>query len=423
MISSSPSLDDGEGAFAFPPKAIILIVQVFYQDGGGYMTAVTAAHNVTTALQRAFAGMGVLDPLTGKPLTEAMLLGFGGGLGIGYILWEFKEHGSATIVTGFRHRWNYTAESAKRMCDRLNAPTDVLETGGAKAAAANLESALALGSPVPIWVDKASLPYQHLPERLKGYGVHVITVHELNQDTALVGDLSERMREISRADLAAARARIGSDKQRVLRITPPTAIDLPAAIRAGIADCVEHLSSPSESFSLPVLVKWGKMLTDTRNKKGWHTVFASRAGLFDTLSSVYEGIRLDDTEGAGLRDLYADFLDEAAAVLPTAEAAAAYRHAAACWKEFAACALPERVPALAKTRMLLEKRYAAFRNGDNAELSSAIHEFDLLRDAVNADFPMDAAAVSALFEEMQARLKTVYEAETAALETLRRLVM
>lgn len=379
------------------------------------------AHDLTTALQRAFAGMGALNPLTGKPFTEAMLLGVGGGLGIGYILWEFKAHDSANIVMGFRHRFNYTTESAKRICDRLNAPVEILETGGAKAAAANLEAALAQGYPVPTWADKASLPYQHLPERLKGYGVHVITVHELRADTAVVGDLSDYMREIPLGDLAAARSRIGSDKQRVLRITAPKVIDLPAAIRAGVADCVEHLSSPSESFSLPVLVKWAKLLTDKRNKKGWHTVFAARVGLFDTLSSVYEAVCLDSTEGAGLRDLYADFLDEAAPVLPTAEASAAYRQAAASWRAFAVSALPDSIPTLAKARALLDKRYAAFRRGDSAEVASAIHEWNLLREAANADFPMDDAAVSALFEDMQAHLNTVYQAETAALETLRPL--
>ncbi len=391
-------------------------------NGGAY-TAVTLAHNLTTALQRAFAGMGALNPLTGKPFTEAMLLGVGGGLGTGYILWEWSARGSANInvVMGFRHRWNYTAESAKRICDRLNAPVDVLETGGAKAAVANLESALAQGYPVPIWADKASLPYHHLPEHLKGYSVHVITVHELHADTAVVGDLSDWMREIPLADLAAARARIGSDKQRVLRITAPKVIDLPAAIRAGVADCVDHLSSTSESFSLPVLLKWAKLLTDKRNKKGWHTVFATRAGLFDTLSSVYEAICLDSTEGAGLRDLYADFLDESAALLPTAESAAAYRQSAVHWKAFAVSALPDSIPALAKARALLDKRYAAFHRGDSAEVASAIHEWVLLREAANADFPMDDAAVSALFESMQAHLNVVYDAETAALETLRRV--
>src|SRR5690606_8666641 len=109
--------------------------------------------------------------------------------------------------------------------------------------------------------------------------------------------------------------------------------DLRAAIRAGIADCVEHLGRDSESFSLPVYKKWAKMMTDTRNKKGWPVVFKDRKGLYITLRSVFEGIVLDDTEGAGLRLLYADFLDEAALLLDTpalSEAAARYRQAAAC---------------------------------------------------------------------------------------------
>ena len=35
---------------------------------------------------------GPARPHTGQPLSEAMVLGAGGGLGAGYILWEFKAH-------------------------------------------------------------------------------------------------------------------------------------------------------------------------------------------------------------------------------------------------------------------------------------------------------------------------------------------
>lgn len=40
----------------------------------------------------------------GKALSEAMVLGIAGGLGIGYILWEFQEHHMKILVLGFHNR-------------------------------------------------------------------------------------------------------------------------------------------------------------------------------------------------------------------------------------------------------------------------------------------------------------------------------
>ena len=36
-----------------------------------------------------------------------MVLGVGGGLGAGYILWEFEAHHTPTLVLGFRNQWQY----------------------------------------------------------------------------------------------------------------------------------------------------------------------------------------------------------------------------------------------------------------------------------------------------------------------------
>src|SRR5512134_1185588 len=50
-------------------------------------------HPETATLANVLANQGVVSGLTGEPLTEAAILGIGGGLGAGYILWEFKGHG------------------------------------------------------------------------------------------------------------------------------------------------------------------------------------------------------------------------------------------------------------------------------------------------------------------------------------------
>ena len=50
---------------------------------------------------------------------------------------------------------------------------------------------------------------------------------------------------------------------------------------------VEHLSDKSDSFSLPAWRKWARMTTDTRNKKGWPTVFADGRGIGSMRASIY----------------------------------------------------------------------------------------------------------------------------------------
>jgi len=62
-------------------------------------------HPETATLANVLANQGVVSGLTGGPLTEAAILGIGGGLGAGYILWEFKSHSGPVLILGFRNQW------------------------------------------------------------------------------------------------------------------------------------------------------------------------------------------------------------------------------------------------------------------------------------------------------------------------------
>src|SRR5262245_56638566 len=64
-------------------------------------------HPETATVANILANQGVVSGLTGEPLTEAAILGIGGGLGAGYILWEFQRHGAPVLTLGFRNRWQY----------------------------------------------------------------------------------------------------------------------------------------------------------------------------------------------------------------------------------------------------------------------------------------------------------------------------
>ncbi|HLU11730.1 MAG TPA: DUF4872 domain-containing protein, partial [Oceanobacillus sp.] len=177
------------------------------------------------------------------------------------------------------------------------------------------------------------------------------------------------------------------------------------------------------SFSLPTFRKWGKVMTDRKNAKGWHVVFADRRGLYGALKSIYEGIELIDTGGGGLRGLYADFLDEAAAIVnrpALREVAAEYRSLAARWSALANSALPDNVEPLRETRQLMRQKHdLLMAKGAAAETQPLTEKLEALFGQYNRAFPMSDAEIDQLFSTLGEQLLALYEAETAALASLK----
>ncbi|HET6529786.1 MAG TPA: BtrH N-terminal domain-containing protein [Actinoplanes sp.] len=290
----------------------------------------------------------------GVPLSEAMVLGIGGGLGAGYILWEFAQHDHPDLTLGFRHRWNYL-DATDRTLDRLGVRYTVHTTAGAKAAARQLSAALAEGRRAIIVPDWYRIGYWQLPPNRDGHGGHPVVAYAETAGGVRIDDRNTGPLTVDRAAVDAARARVSSYRNRLVLIDQvATPDDLAGAVRAGVRDCVQHLGGTSASFALPAWRKWAKMCTDRRHAKGWPTVFAGGRGLAGALLTAWEEIEPVGMSGGNLRGLYADFLDEAAPLLgPAASGAAAeFRAAAGEWHAFAEAALPPDVPEYARLREL-----------------------------------------------------------------------
>lgn len=386
-------------------------------------------HPETAALTNVLAALGVTAPHTGRPYTEAMLLGVGGGLGAGYILWEFQAEPQpvTVLVLGFRTNWQYPHKFMETAAARLNAGATYRETGGRVAAAEHLQAALEQGVPTIAWVDLGHLTYRQLPESIKGHLGHMVVAVGQDADGSVwVDDQAARPFRMTAEAFAAARGRIGSYKHKLLLLEAPReAPDLAAAVEAGLRDCVANLSAKSDSFSLPTLRKWARLMTDTKQAKGWPVVFKSRRGLYTALKSWFESIELAGPEGGGLRGLYADFLDEAAGLLnrpALAEAATAYRALAARWTDVAEAALPDTVPAFAETKRLLrQKNTLLMRKGEAgvAPAQALTDQIAPLGRQTSREFPLDAAAVNALFADLGERVAGLYTAELGALAVLK----
>ena len=99
----------------------------------------------TAALANVLAHRGVTGP--DGPLTEPLLLLVGGGLGAGYILWEFAHDDSRVVTLGFTHSWQYFDRRLATTVDRLGLDVAWSRTGGAAGAAEMLTSTLVAGDP------------------------------------------------------------------------------------------------------------------------------------------------------------------------------------------------------------------------------------------------------------------------------------
>ena len=365
-------------------------------------------HPRFTCLANALTCAGVVTPHNKDPFSEAMLLGISGGLGCLYILWEFKSHGTATLATGFTYRCNYFKEGVSQAVERAGGKVSFRETGGAKTAARHLDEALDAGM-IPIsLLDPYYLPHRGVPSHLESCGGLEVAILRREGAGYLIQDRG--LFQVSAQAMATARARIGSYKNRLVLVEPGPAFPIEEAIRAGIADCVRYLSQPSTSFSIPAIAKWAKMVTDSKNQKGWRKVFAEGRGLYNTLVSTYTAI---EQRGRGARrNLYADFLAEAGGLVGgLGDAEAAYRKAAAAWTAVAETAIAP----FDRARALLDQRWQLLAQSDVAGLAEVNVEIEASRLALDPN----TVEPDGLFESLQQDLNAVVAAEKAALETLR----
>ncbi|NIL55720.1 BtrH N-terminal domain-containing protein [Salinispora arenicola] len=365
-------------------------------------------------------------------LSESMVLGIGGGLGAGYLLWEVNGQ-LPSLILGFRFRWNMH-DWAEQTLGRLGARYQVRTTTSQARAAAMLTDSIEAGRAPIIRPDRQLLSYWHLhpdtdttlaPPVYAGARRGALVAYGLAGDGILVDDRNLSPLTVDAALLAQARAKLSSSKNYMLVVDAfDTPTDLSQMIRAGIADCVEHLHASSTAVALPAWEKWAGLLTDRRNAKGWPKVYAEGRGLTSALLAIWMGVNPAGRIGGDLRACYADFLDEAAAHLGSAEAAATatadlYRIAALRWQELAEAALPSDVPEFARLRRLVTSMSDGVVAGDqgvDARGAAATELWTML-----AEYDADPPVIVDL-ATLADRLGAVAMAERSAAGSLRQLV-
>ena len=422
------TLVDGAMARRDPHPTVVTMPSSSWVMRGGL-------HPETATLANVLANQGVVSGLTGEPLTEAAILGIGGGLGAGYILWEFERHAGRILTLGFRNQWQYPwiPGWTGKTLERLGIEADVHETGGAKSAREALDARLDAGIPVIAAVDLEALGTWARPDAESGvFGLVVVVITRDTDGSYLVDDRGSEPFRVSPAVMAAARGRIGSFRHRILALrTSPGPIPpdrLRAAIRAGLIDQVDHLGSRSDSFSLPAWRKWSRLMTDTRNAKAWPRVFADGRGLFASLTALHEQVDGGvGPWGGHLRESFADSLDEAAIALDDPalrDAARSWRGVADQWEDLADAAVPADLDGAGEAVEAAETLHDAVMAGDagRSGVTVAAKTLRTVQDRYADVFPLPPDRVAAILQDLGDRLREIHAAEVAALDATARAV-
>lgn len=395
-----------------------------YSQFGGH-------HWETGSVRNILAHEGVIAPHTGRPFSEAMLLGLSGGVTVMTFIFEY-EGTPPHLALGSRYPFN----AVDRLVKRLGIRAERKQTSSQKKAVDSLLSALVVGTPVIVWADMFTLSYNALPpSAFPGMMPVVVFAYGIEEGMVAVADRSQVPLTTTTGELAEARARQKNVKNRIMTLEMDEdfagipAEALAKAIQDGIADCLSlYTEKPpkgsANNFGLKGLERWAGLINDRKAKKGWPQVFSAPEHLYEALKALYIAIEQNGTGGGASRNLYADFLEEAAPLLERPaldDAAAAFRAAAERWSALADAALPESIVPLRETRELLGQSHTLFKTrGDQArdEMMQIAARMAALKTQVTAMFPLPQDEIYELLDALSARACDVLEAETAAVAAL-----
>jgi len=379
---------------------------------------------LTTALRVLLANAGVRAPHTGAPYSEAMLFGIAGGIGAGVFSFLYEKENFASFFLAGRHSWQDDFAYLRQACERFDIEPVVNETVSARAAEKALRAALAQYGPCIAWVDLTHLPYRAMLAEGIGSGYHVITIYGVDdeQGTALIGDLSDEPLSISLADLAAARARIKKQKNRLLSI--PTSVsskDLATLVREGLEACQRGLvNQRMKNFTLDAFRVWAERMHGSKDKESWERIFTRGPRLWRGLTSIYIFIEYYGTGGGLCRPIFADFLTEAAGALDKpalSSLSKRYADLGRGWSELADAALPDDVPLFRKAKALYERKAELTLGAGPPAVEEIRGIWAKLAEleCQSADqFPLSEAECAELRANLQPRIMALYQGEVAA---------
>ncbi|MEV0614171.1 BtrH N-terminal domain-containing protein [Nonomuraea sp. NPDC050404] len=286
----------------------------------------TALRHVAGRARRHHHESALLRHVLDGGLSEAMLLGLGGGIGFMYFVFEYTGHPPMLTIVAQAH----PEPMIPLALTRAGVPHEVRRTGSPRVAERNLRAALDAGRQPICRVARHQLPWREsmpFPDPVD------VAVTGLSGDTVRVRD--EVPGELPLADFLAAWSAVPKARHHLIEITGP-ATGAPDVLGA-IKDTAVKLTGPvlgnnfDVNFGLSGMRKLAAQLADPTGRQGWARRFTDLGPALDRLAECLE---VDYTAPGATRPLYADFLAETG----HAEVAAVYREAGRQWSGVAAAA-------------------------------------------------------------------------------------
>ena len=383
-------------------------------------------HWETGSVRNFWAYRGVKAPHTGAPFSEAFLLGVSGGIVMGYFPFAYEGYDPEVHILT-----RNTFDPLDTMLSRLGVVQHIQQTASAEKGLRNLQEALSEGTPVIVWADLFSLPYNVLPRDDGMWGMFPLLVYGYDEaaDTVWIADRAQVPLTISTAELAAARARVKKTKFRLVTLAPPQPEKLKTAVQAGLWDTIKLFTEKPpkgsrHNFGFAAYQHWAEMLVKPTGRGSWAAEYASGRALYAVLTSAFTDIALFGKADWADRDLYADFLLEAAALFgkpALADIAPQFRASALAWAELGRALLPDDAPLLGETRELLQRRHDGFRTQGSAalaEIEVINGRLAAIKQTVTREFPLSPAETAVLRQNIRTHVLIIHDIEKEAITTL-----
>ena len=398
-------------------------------------TQFTGRHYETGSIHNALALQGVKAPHTGKPYSEALLLGVSGGIAFGYFTFEYTGYlPHVAMLT------RNTFSPFTTILERLGIAQDVQQTNKADAAEQNLRDVLDSGLHPLVWADYFLMPYNDLPFDKGMWGMLPFLAVETDGQTVMIADRSSQPLHVAMADLTKARGRVKEDKFRLMTLDTPQPSKLAGAVHKGICQTIKLFTEEPprgarDNFGFAAYAKFAELLVNTRNKQSWERFFPAGVRMYHALAGspsqpgAYHWVNTWGTADGADRGLYADFLDEAALVLKKSalkEAGRKFRESYKLWLEFADALLPENVPMLGESRKLIQKKNNLFVEKGESALSEIKKINARLRELLKTsetDFPLTPAQTAELRSNLREIMLRISATEQKAADLLQAAIV
>jgi hypothetical protein len=398
-------------------------------------TQLNGRHWETGSIHNALALQGINAPHTGKPYSEALLLGISGGIAFGYFTFEYKGYlPHVALLT--RNTFN----PFPTILERLGIAQDIQQTNKGEIAEKNLLTTLESGLYPILWADQFSLPYNSLPADEPMWGMMPILAIETDGKSVTVADRSSQPFHLSMSDLTRARGRVKDDKFRLLTLDAPQTMKLAGAVHKGICHTISLFTEEPprggrQNFGFAAYDKLAELLINKRNKQSWERFFPTGIRMYHALAGspvqpgAYHWINTWGSADGAERGLYADFLLEARQILKKPslkEAAEKFRESHKLWLAFADALLPDDVPLLGESKKLIQKKHHLFvETGETAlpEIKQINSKLNELLAQSETDFPLSNTEAADLRTHLRALLLQIKSVEAEAVELLQRAIL